>query len=525
MEGPLKFVCLFVWALPGQVAAKVADANTLAPDKFKRRTYHSVAVLRNHLYIEGGKISTYLNVEAASEREYDPVNTTLYIPLDVDWTNRTLELKEVQHAIGMPTVDRSGLWADERDGGAIYRWAGRRQLRQLVGKDDPKTLWKLETGSDGNGGWTPTTPGNIEGFNALIRTRDAASVSCDGPGLYIGGITDTATEYNRKTRAITGTLIYNMDSREWTTSSSREAFQPEGLHKVGTPPRTTGGPPLPRKFSYAIGAHGKNGTYEIFMYGGPLETTPRMTFGFSLFRASIGYKRTEPGLRAMGMGPKGGFKPVDEWYAGIGIFDLSALEWKDRYEANAEDYDSPSLVKAFYDSRGMDRVRWFNDTVKNLFLRDDGGFKSSNPTPLLDIGSSRSPPVAAIAGGVFGGAAVVVLVLARLWFWHRRWRPSAVEVVGIDVGVHGYSCGQPDANGTPKTELATRETHNSVTGWEAEAAGIPMPGMAARDALAFGCPGGAEMGSSAKGVGLLPRQSAERLAELEAPVQLQEMNS
>lgn len=156
---------------------------------------------------------------------------------------------------------------------------------------------------------------------------------------------------------------------------------------------------------------------------------------------------------------------------------------------------------------------------------DDGGFKSNNPTPLLDIGSSRSPPVAAIAGGVFGGAAVVVLVLARLWFWHRRWWPSAVEVVGIDVGVHGYSCGRLDANGTPKTELATRETHNSVTGWEAEAAGIPMPGMAARDALAFGCPGGAEMGSSAKGVGLLPRQSAERLAELEAPLQLQEMNS
>lgn len=31
-----------------------------------------MAVLRNHLYIEGGKISTYLNVEAASEREYDP---------------------------------------------------------------------------------------------------------------------------------------------------------------------------------------------------------------------------------------------------------------------------------------------------------------------------------------------------------------------------------------------------------------------------------------------------------------------
>lgn len=45
MEGPLKFVCLFVWALPGQVAAKVADANTLAPDKFKRRTYHSGTAL------------------------------------------------------------------------------------------------------------------------------------------------------------------------------------------------------------------------------------------------------------------------------------------------------------------------------------------------------------------------------------------------------------------------------------------------------------------------------------------------
>ncbi|CAH0023372.1 unnamed protein product [Clonostachys rhizophaga] len=411
MEGPLKFVYLFVWALPGQVAAKVEDANMLS----RANNGRLVAVLRNHLYIEGGKISTYLNREATSEREYDPVNTTLYIPLDVDWTNRTLELKEIQHAIGMPTVDHSGLWADERDGGAIYRWAGRRQLGQLVEKDETKTLWKLETSSDGNGGWTATTPGNPEGFNAIIRTRDAASVSCDGLGLYIGGITDTATEYNRKTRAIPGTLIYNMDSREWTNSSSREAFQPEGLHKVGTPPvcttrfggnplvfllggeavtsnnrisnlrsfqhvtildpvkrqwheqRTTGGPPLPRKFSCAIGAHGKNGTYEIFMYGGAIGDDAQNDIwvltipGFHWVQTNrtgpprYGHACALAGKRQMisvgGLGPKGGFKPVDEWYAGIGVFDLSTLEWKDRYEANAEDYDSPSLVKAFYDNR------------------------------------------------------------------------------------------------------------------------------------------------------------------------------
>ena len=38
----------------------------------------------------------------------------------------------------------------------------------------------------------------------------------------------------------------------------------------------------------------------------------------------------------------------DSWHQGIGIFDLPSLTWSDSYNAHAEDYDSPDVVKAWY---------------------------------------------------------------------------------------------------------------------------------------------------------------------------------
>lgn len=34
---------------------------------------------------------------------------------------------------------------------------------------------------------------------------------------------------------------------------------------------------------------------------------------------------------------------------GLGIFDLTRLAWKDEYDAAAADYDSPDIVKSWYD--------------------------------------------------------------------------------------------------------------------------------------------------------------------------------
>ena len=48
-----------------------------------------------------------------------------------------------------------------------------------------------------------------------------------------------------------------------------------------------------------------------------------------------------------------GSEPVDPWPEGIGIFDMTALKFKDSYEANAKQYETPELIKQFYNDTSV----------------------------------------------------------------------------------------------------------------------------------------------------------------------------
>ena len=39
---------------------------------------------------------------------------------------------------------------------------------------------------------------------------------------------------------------------------------------------------------------------------------------------------------------------ADPWMQQIGVFDMTALKWKESYESNADPYRSPAAVKQFY---------------------------------------------------------------------------------------------------------------------------------------------------------------------------------
>ena len=45
------------------------------------------------------------------------------------------------------------------------------------------------------------------------------------------------------------------------------------------------------------------------------------------------------------------FDDKDEYTQGLAIFDLSTLEWKDEYNANASPYTQSSLVRTFYSQK------------------------------------------------------------------------------------------------------------------------------------------------------------------------------
>lgn len=42
------------------------------------------------------------------------------------------------------------------------------------------------------------------------------------------------------------------------------------------------------------------------------------------------------------------FRDKDTFPQGVGVFDLTDLEWKDQYDAGASSYDSPDVVKTWY---------------------------------------------------------------------------------------------------------------------------------------------------------------------------------
>ena len=41
----------------------------------------------------------------------------------------------------------------------------------------------------------------------------------------------------------------------------------------------------------------------------------------------------------------------DPWPGGLGVFDMTAFEWADHFDAAAAPYDSPYVVKKYYNDR------------------------------------------------------------------------------------------------------------------------------------------------------------------------------
>lgn len=42
----------------------------------------------------------------------------------------------------------------------------------------------------------------------------------------------------------------------------------------------------------------------------------------------------------------------DVWTQGIGVFDMTAMQWKDHYDADAQPYMTPAAVKSWYAANG-----------------------------------------------------------------------------------------------------------------------------------------------------------------------------
>lgn len=222
---------------------------------------------------------------------------------------------------------------------------------------------------------------------------------------------------------------------------------------------TTGEAPSPRDEFCMAATQGANST-ELFVFGGWTVSTglthnDSYILSLPAFRWFKGPTNTEPrvGLscHVVGSGKRqvlvvGGqnnnnntyrWSNPDPWKQGLGIFDLTAMEWSDGYDADAPAYESPQVVKDWYDGESYAEPDWSSDTVKALFSRTStetsSGTSSASPSstaplsPAGFVGQEDSSPVnvSAIAGGLIGGLLAAAAVGFAVFYYRRRKQRTA----------------------------------------------------------------------------------------------------
>ncbi len=138
----------------------------------------------------------------------------------------------------------------------------------------------------------------------------------------------------------------------------------------------------------------------------------------------------------------------DPWLQGIGIFDLTAMEWKEEYDPAAPPYVTPDAVKSYYQRNGRGPASWSNGVVQAWFTETTSNHtdpsstpstpQPGSPTPQPGLpGSPRSSKnnIGAIAGGTVGGAAALALIALFVFFLLRfRRQRDRLVVPPSDAG-------------------------------------------------------------------------------------------
>ena len=125
----------------------------------------------------------------------------------------------------------------------------------------------------------------------------------------------------------------------------------------------------------------------------------------------------------------------DPWTKGLGIFDMTTLNWTNAYDAAAPAYEQPSLVSQFYANGSRYPITWGDPELQSIFKTTNGtnissGNSSSNSNSNSNSNSGGHNPVtttngttsgndSSVVGGVIGGIAALAIVGSLCWRLHR----------------------------------------------------------------------------------------------------------
>nr|CDP31338.1 Putative protein of unknown function [Podospora anserina S mat+] len=304
------------------------------------------------------------------------------------------------------------------------------------------TLLKMASGELTNSSSVGMGPfGTLWGGSAHHVPLGGGGEQSDGLLVFLGGVTAPVLSYlespDHRPVEFTNITVYDPLYKKWYSQ------------------QTTGAIPTPRYQICVVGVKGDNGTYEIFIYGGiswSSAKTPKTVGevyvlslpGFVFFKApveqTLGKKRDDHTCVVAGkrqMITIGGYdeslrspdrywRDPDPWSNGLGVFDLTEMRWSNEYNAAAEGYKSPAVVKTWYSEGGLESVAWSDNTLKRMFLEPQSTTippdqESSTPSD-PSTGTSPSPSLEIVVGAVLGGVGGGTLLAAAAFLFYRHHR-------------------------------------------------------------------------------------------------------
>ena len=113
---------------------------------------------------------------------------------------------------------------------------------------------------------------------------------------------------------------------------------------------------------------------------------------------------------------------ADPWTYSIGVLDMTELKWKDSYDPDAAAYDSPSIVKDWYNAGNLQNMHWDSDEVEAIFMNEN-----LPPPPRKPMVGSAQQSTGVIVGGAVGGVLGVAAIGMMSFILIRRRRRARAE--------------------------------------------------------------------------------------------------
>lgn len=356
------------------------------------------------------------------------------------------------------------------------------------------TLWAFEADGQGGGTWYShgKAPSSlIRTSGALVaQSVDGVgyAISGNGPGGAVQGMvqynmgsqswTNTSTTaLSANGTAVDGHLVFTglfgekgiliaLDGSDGTTgeAATLNDFSSIKIYDVKSgnwyEQATTGTPPEARITFCAVAAH-SDSSMEIFIHGGfggfttlAYDDIYVLSLpSFSWYKADYapGIGRTLHTCNAhngnmiviggtsndaswiTGNDVTGTQSYKDPWPWGLGVFDMSKMEWASEFNPSLGPYTTPNMVRAGIVANGSEPATWSSSDLQQVFQHTT--LSQSSGSSNSSSGSSSSPSAAggsstttsssstlsagAIAGIAIGAVAIILIVLGGL-LWLRR---------------------------------------------------------------------------------------------------------